>query len=238
MSQVRSRYLLLTAFLLVTAITLIVVFQFIDQRGPLAEMPAGSLLPLPTPREESEMSLEAALRARRSARDYSEEPMTLAQVAQLLWAAQGITHPNGYRTAPSAGALYPLEIYLLAGNVDGLSPGVYRYIPAEHALFPVRQGDLRAELHRAALSQEAVSRAAVVIIIAAVFERTQVKYGERGIQYVHMEVGHAAQNVYLQAAALDLGTVFIGAFYEDQVKAVVGLAADEAPLGLMPVGRK
>jgi SagB-type dehydrogenase family enzyme len=193
---------------------------------------------LPVPSHDSETSLETALMERRSIRDYTDEPLTLAEISQLLWAAQGITHPNGYRTAPSAGALYPLEIYLVSGNVTGLPSGVYRFIPKGHELVKISEGDRRSELCQAALNQKSVEQAVAVIVIAAVYERTMVKYGDRGIQYVHMEVGSAAQNVYLQAASLDLGTVFIGAFYDEDVKAVVGLPDDEQPLGIMPVGRK
>jgi len=187
---------------------------------------------------DSQTSVEEALSKRRSVREYRDAPLTLNEVAQLLWSAQGITSPEGMRTAPSAGALYPLEVYLLAGNVDGLAAGVYHYHPHEHALSKVMEGDRRAALSEAALGQEAIQDGAVVIVIAGVFERTTRKYGERGIQYVHMEVGSVAQNIYLQAESLGLGTVFIGAFYDDQVKSVVGLSHDEQPLCLMPVGRK
>ena len=175
---------------------------------------------------------------RRSVRNYTGEPLTLAEVSQLLWAAQGITSPSGGRTAPSAGALYPLEIYLLAGEVTDLPAGIYHYLPVEHALNPVVGGDQRQVLYEAALSQSAVKDAAAVIVITAVYERTTVKYGERGFQYVYIEVGSAAQNIYLQAFSLDLGTVFIGAFHDDQVKLILQLSGDETPLGIMPVGRE
>lgn len=170
-------------------------------------------------------------------RAYGDAPLTLAEISQLLWAAQGITHPAGYRTAPSAGGLYPLELYLLVGNVTELAAGVYHYQPHEHELVRIAAGDKREALGQAALDQEAVHDAAAVIVMTAVFERTTVKYGERGIQYVHMEVGGAAQNVYLQAVSLDLGTVFIGAFYDDEVQALLNVSDDERPLCLMPVGR-
>lgn len=199
---------------------------------------ASDSIALPPPRYEGKMSLERALLERRSLREYSDEPLTLAEVSQLLWAAQGITHPAGLRTAPSAGALYPLEIYLVAGEVDGLSAGVYHYLPEGHQLLLTLTGDTRRELSHAALGQSSVAEAPAVIVIAAVYERTKVKYGERGVQYVHMEVGAASQNIYLQAESLGLGTVFIGAFHDGRVSEILHLKADEHPLGLMPVGRK
>ena len=197
-----------------------------------------STIALPTPLYDSQTSIEQALQARRSVRSYSSDPLTLAEVSQLLWAAQGITDPDGYRTAPSAGALYPLDIFVVAGNVTGLPAGVYHYEPHGHELILTIEGDLRQNVYEAALQQSALKDAAIVIVITAVYERTTVKYGPRGIQYVHMEVGHAAQNIYLQVESLGLGTVFIGAFYEDRVKAVLQLGAEEIPLGLMPVGRQ
>jgi SagB-type dehydrogenase family enzyme len=197
-----------------------------------------SSLALPTPLYDSQTSVEQALQARRSVRAYSLEPLTLAEVSQLLWAAQGLTHPDGLRTAPSAGALYPLDIYLLVGNVMGLPAGVYHYQPRDHTLILIGAGDKHQDLYEAALRQSPVKDAAIVFVISAVYERTTGKYGQRGIRYVHMEVGHAAQNVYLQAESLDLGTVFIGAFHEDEVKAILQMSEEETPLGLMPVGRK
>lgn len=192
---------------------------------------------LPDPELTGEVPVEAALSARRSLRSYSPSPLDQVEVGQLLWAAQGITHPNGYRTAPSAGALYPLEIYLVAGQVNDLSSGVYKYDPNAHALTLHSEGDKRRELCSATLDQEAVRDAPAVIVLCGVYERTTGKYGPRGERYVHMEVGCAAQNVYLQAEALGLGVVFIGAFYEDQVESILALAQEESPLGILPVGR-
>ena len=197
-----------------------------------------SNLILPTPLYESQTSVEEALQGRRSVRAYSLDPLTVAEVSQLLWAAQGLTHPNGLRTAPSAGALYPLDIYLLAGNVTGLPVGIYKYQPRDHTVFQIGTGDKRQDLYEAALRQSSVKDAPIVLVICAVYERTTGKYGQRGIRYVDMEVGHAAQNIYLQSESLDLGTVFIGAFYDDDVKAILQMSEEALPLGLMPVGRK
>jgi|GEM_PF-109855 len=193
---------------------------------------------LAEPRYDSSFSVEKAMRGRRSIRSYSDAPLTLAEVSQLLWAAQGITNDRGFRTAPSAGALYPLEVYVVAGKVDGLAAGIYKYRPREHELWRVDLGDKRRELSEAALGQEPVADGAIDIVFAAVYGRTAVKYGERATRYVHMEIGHAAQNVFLQAGALDLGAAVIGAFFDEEVEKVVQMERDERALYIMPVGRK
>lgn len=151
-------------------------------------------------------------------------------------AAQGVTHGDNARTAPSAGALYPLELYLVAGEVRALAPGIYRYVPGKHQLEPVATGDLRRQLCAAALAQECVAAGAAVFVFTAVERRTTRKYGPRGVRYVHIEVGHAAQNLALQATALGLGTVTVGAFDDAAVACLLQLPAGEAPLYLMPVG--
>ena len=205
---------------------------------PPAPVDRGSRIKLPEPRCKSDVSLEWCLEARRSIRSYRDLPLDLAQVAQLLWAAQGMTAPGGLRTAPSAGALYPLETYLVAGRVDGIPAGVYRYVAASHELAPGARGDARRGLARAALDQSAVADAPASIVFSAVYRRTTKKYGQRGVRYVHMEVGHAGENVCLQAAALGLGTVTIGAFHDGEVKRVLQLPGEEEPLYILPVGRK
>ena len=192
---------------------------------------------LPEPVQDSDTSIEEALRKRRSIRSYNDEPITLSEISQLLWAAQGITSQKGLRTAPSAGALYPLEMYVVAGNVTDLPNGVYHYRPYRHELVRIIDGDKRNELCKAALGQTSVRNASAVIVMSAAYERTTVKYGHRGIQYVHMESGHAAQNIFLQAVPLNLGAVVIGAFYDDAVKKVLKMSESEEPLYIMPVGR-
>jgi SagB-type dehydrogenase family enzyme len=194
-----------------------------------------SEIKLPRPRYQSNVSVEEALLKRRSIREYEDKSLTIEEVSQLLWAAQGITSLRGFRTAPSAGALYPLEIYLVVGNVKELEKGVYKYKPTLHRLEKILDEDVREELANAALGQEWVKEGAIDIVISAVYERTTQKYGERGIQYVHVEVGCVVQSIYLQAQALNLGTVCIGAFYDDQVKKVLNM--EEDPLIIMPVGR-
>ncbi|MGQ9801394.1 MAG: SagB/ThcOx family dehydrogenase [Candidatus Saccharicenans sp.] len=214
---------------------------------------AAELISLPAPRFDSQYSVEKALKNRQSVREYRDAPLSPAIVSQILWAAQGFTRERkepptrwnpkyewqgGLRTAPSAGALYPMEIYLLAGKVGGLPAGLYKYVPKSHALKKETEADKRKELCQAALSQPQIEKAPAVIVMAAVYERTSYKYGERAERYVHMEAGSIAENIYLQATALGLGTVLIGAFSDPDVKKVLALPADEQPLIIMPLGRK
>jgi SagB-type dehydrogenase family enzyme len=188
---------------------------------------------LPKPEIRDHASLSDALRQRRSVRAYSGRSLTLQQVGQLLWAAQGRNDPSGLRTAPSAGALYPLELLVAAGDVTGLDPGVYRYRPQQHALEMLHAGE---RLAGAALGQHWVADSAAVLIITAVYERTTRKYGERGKRYVHIEVGHAAQNALLQAASLGLAAAVVGAFDDSALASLLDLPAPEQPLYLLPVG--
>jgi SagB-type dehydrogenase family enzyme len=197
----------------------------------------GQTIALPAPRVEGSVSLEEAIAERRSGREFTDEPLSMAELGQLLWAAQGITSPQGGRATPSAGATYPLEIYVLCAEVTGVAPGVYHYRPATHDLLSVIGGDVRTSLCTASLEQQWVEKAPVDIILAAVYERTTERYGERGIRYVHLEAGHAAQNLCLQATSLGLGAVTVGAFSDDEVQALLHLAHDEEPLYVIPVGR-
>lgn len=205
--------------------------------GP-PDAPAQSelLIELPQPQWAGTVSVEQALQSRRSVRSFKPQPLTLDELSQLLWAAQGVTAVR-FRTAPSAGALYPLEVYVAVGNVEGLDAAVYRYDPTAHALSEVRKGDVRRSLSRSAYWQKSAGAGAIAIVFSAVYERTTGKYGQRGIRYVHMEAGHAAQNVYLQAEALGLGTVVVGAFMDSWVKRVLHMKDDERPLSIMPIGK-
>jgi len=196
-----------------------------------------SSIKLPEPRTDHGTSVEQALRLRRSVRSFSSKPLQLAEVAQLLWSAQGITSRDGLRTAPSAGALYPLEIYLVAGNVNDLPVGLWHYLPEPHRLERLADTDIRIPLAHAALDQAWIREAAAVVVFAAVYERTGRKYGERAARYVHIEAGHAAENLFLQAVSLDLKTVIVGAFRDDELRDTLQLPEDHAPLILMPVGR-
>jgi len=192
---------------------------------------------LPDPRPEGVCAVERALHERRSIRNFSDAALAPAELSQLLWAAQGITDRQGLRTAPSAGALYPVELYAIIGKVDGLSAGVYKYRPAGHRLAVIVKGDRRGALASAARAQDWVQQAAVILAFSAVERRTTCKYGQRGVRYIHIEVGHAAQNVFLQAGALGLAAAVVGAFDDDAVHAILGAPPDEAPLYLMPVGQ-
>lgn len=192
---------------------------------------------LPKLRYGSPTSVEQSLQKRRSIRQFRNAPLALGDLGQLLWAAQGITDRTGFRTSPSAGALYPLEVYAVAGNVQGLPTGLYHYIPRAHALRQIADWDKRHTLAHAAYDQPSIAEAPACLALCAVYERVTGKYGERGLRYVHMEVGHAAQNVYLQAVSLQLGTVVLGAFDDRDVKGVLSLHGRETPLYLMPVGK-
>jgi SagB-type dehydrogenase family enzyme len=185
---------------------------------------------LPAPRLKGEMSLEETLTARRSVRQFTDGELTLEELSQLLWAAQGITVDWGGRTAPSAGALYPLEVYVATAD------RLYHYVPQGHKAVVESRADLRGELWRAGLSQNAIREAPAVFVITAVYARTAKKYGERAERYVKLEAGHAGQNLVLQAVALGLGGVTIGAFYDDQVQRALSLPSDHEPLYLIPIG--
>lgn len=199
-------------------------------------------IPLPAASLDGGMSVERALATRRSQRGLSGSALSLPQLAQVLWAAQGVTLKDpdpqrSRRTAPSAGATYPIEVYAVVGSVEGLDPGLYRYVPTSHALALLAPGDRRAALFEAAGRQAAIQAAPVTLVLAAAVARTAARYGERAERYVHIEVGAVAENVHLQVEALDLGTVFMGSFRDDQARSVLGLPADQVVLGLMPVGR-
>jgi len=205
------------------------------------------IINLPEPNMKGTKSLEESLVNRRSIRSYKDEPLLLEEVSQLLWAAYGITKPlagappflrGGLRTAPSAGALYPLEIYIMAGDVQELKQGIYHYNSENHTLKLISSGDFRKAMCTAALEQLMLENAPATIIYSAIFERTTGKYGQRGRdRYVCMDLGHSAQNVCLQATVLGLGACAVGAFHDDSVKKLVGMSKDEEALYLIPVGR-
>jgi SagB-type dehydrogenase family enzyme len=189
-------------------------------------------------------SFEGVLEARRSVREFTEQPVRLAEVGQLLWAAQG-TLNDGRRTAPSAGGVFPLAVTLIAGNVESLESGAFRYESTTHGLEPIVSGDLRPEIEAAAIgAQPWLGAAALIIVVGADLEGVaehfadQPPVGERGHRYAHMQVGHAAQNAYLQATALGLGLVFVGGFSDDRIQALSPalLSQGYRPLGLLAVG--
>lgn len=184
---------------------------------------------------------EEALLRRRSRRDFTAEHLTIAELSQLVFAAQGVTEKTfgtALRTAPSAGALYPYEIYLMPAKVEGLAKGIYRYSHLGHSLSGLREGDFRLDLTRACLGQAAIYEAAVNFILVAVVQRILTKYGQRGHRYIYMEAGHISQNLYLQAASLGLGTVVIGAFHDDDIHRLLGIDGKrEVVIAVQPVGK-
>ena len=189
----------------------------------------GDMITLPAP-QFTNASIEECIEARRSIRGFEDKDLTLQTLANILWAAQGITDGGrGFRAVPSAGATYPLEIFI--AKKDGL----FRYIPQSHGLKKEKDKDIRKDIAKKALSQMFIADAGVVIVIAAVFERTTWRYRARGERYVHIEVGHCAQNIHLEAVALGLGSVPIGAFDDNGLKKVLGLKEEE-PLYIIPVG--
>jgi SagB-type dehydrogenase family enzyme len=186
---------------------------------------------LPAPRTEGSMSLEETLLRRRSLRSYyRNRPVSLQDMSQLFWAAQGVTVHWGGRTAPSAGGLYPLELYAATDR------GVFHYLVRRHHAKAIAQEDIRDALWTAGLAQHSLAMAPVIFVMTAIYQRTAGKYGDRAERYVQLEAGHAAQNLLLQAVALGLGAVVIGAFYDDQVTAALRLPQGEVPLYLIPVG--
>lgn len=190
---------------------------------------------LPKPSYKGHVSVEEALQKRRSVRSYGKDSLELTDVSQVLWAAYGTTSGRK-KTCPSAGATYPLEIYLLAGNVKGLATGFYRYNPDDHTLKLLSKKDYRKQLTEASLHQEYIQEAPASIVIAANSERTTKVYGKRGERYVYMEVGHCGQNIHLQCESLNLGTVIIGAFEDEKVEKILNI--DGEPMYIMPIGRK
>lgn len=192
---------------------------------------------LPQPAVAGNLSVEEALLSRKSTRSFARDPFLLSEISQLLWAAQGITRKDGKRTAPSAGALFPLELYVVAGKIHGLEPGVYHYNPLDHELVLVYRGNHINDLYAASLKQQSIQEASAIVVLAGVYSRTSRKYGNRGSRYVHIETGHAAQNISLQAVSLGLGCVTVGAFNDGGVKRVLRMKQNESPLYLIPIGK-
>jgi SagB-type dehydrogenase family enzyme len=217
-----------------TAIVVLVATLFLIC-GTALVVPVSSqgtkIVDLPQPTLKGTMTVEETLARRRSVRSFTPEPLTVEELGQLVWAAQGITESStGHRTAPSAGALYPIELYVVT------SDGVYHYVPQGHKLRLLNETDLREAVARAAGGQSSVREAAADFVVTAVYARTAAKYREHWKKYVHIEVGHVGQNIHLQAVALGLGSVSVGAFNEERLKSVLSLPADHEPLYIIPVG--
>lgn len=199
---------------------------------PGKESLAGDTVKLPPPRLVGVMSVEAAIASRRSQRSYRKEPLTMADISQILWAAQGVTDPErGLRAAPSARALFLLQVYLFPGDVTGLPKGMYGYRPADHALVRIAAGDRKNVLFEAA-GQKPIKEAPAALVIAGLASKTS------NPMWMYLEAGHAAQNVYLQAAALDMGTVVMAGFPPDKVRKALALPENEPPIYIMPLGKR
>jgi SagB-type dehydrogenase family enzyme len=207
---------------------------FYKQRG-------GGSMQLPDPITDGDVSLETAIHRRRTVRSFHSTTLSLTQFSQLLWAAQGITGPGGFkRAAPSAGALYPMDVYGAVGEgcIDTLNPGVYLYDPGTHSLSLIHKGDVRRDIAMASLGQMWMSHAPITFVITAEYSRITGKYGQRGVRYAMIEAGHIGQNIFLQSQALGLETGIVGAFKDQQVIQVMGIKSTHEPLLLMPVGYK
>jgi SagB-type dehydrogenase family enzyme len=195
---------------------------------------------LPPPVKTGGMPLVEALTVRRTVRHFASRPLDLGRISQLLWGADGTSDPRGLRTSPSAGATFPLDLYLVVGErgVADLAAGVYHYQVAAHALAPVVPGDLRAAVPRASLHQSWMTQAPVMVVITGEYRRCSARYGERGVRYTHMEAGNVSQNLFLAAEALGLGAGIVGAFEDKALAQVLKLPPAHEPLLVMPVGYK
>ena len=207
-----------------------------------------TIIKLPSPQLKGKVSLEETILRRRAVRRYRREPLDLSQLSQILWSAQGITGTREFRAAPSAGATYPLEIFVFVGKQgviaseakqapEELQAGIYHYEADSHSLSLHKPADLRPDLARATLDQEFIIDAPVDIVICALYHRTSYRYGRRGERYVHIEVGHVGENIHLQAVALGLATVEVGAFHDEDVRKVLGVEEEIKPLYIMPLGK-
>lgn len=223
----KKKYSLISAL---QAVCLIIILFIITQPSIIKNETShkssleSKVIDLPEPCYESETSLEKTLLERRSVIEYDEDLLSLSDISQILWVAQGITYPGGHRTALSAGALYALELFLVTGNINDLPKGVYGYLPEDHKFDRVLEGDKGNDLFGISLRQSAIKGASAVLVFSAVYDKTTVKNGDRGIRYVRIEVGHAAENAFLQAVALNLKTIVIGAFYDEEVKDVLNMS--------------
>jgi SagB-type dehydrogenase family enzyme len=201
---------------------------------------AAEVIKLPAPATTGGMALSEALAARRTVRRFASRPLELAQVSQLLWEGDGRSDPRGYRTSPSAGATYPLDLYLVVGErgVAGAPAGIYHYQVGPHALKLLAPGEFRAATARACLHQSWMAQAPVMVVITGEYARCTARYGERGVRYTQMESGNVSQNLFLAAESLGLGAGIVGAFEDKPLARVLSLPPGHAPLLVMPVGYK
>ncbi len=213
----------------------------IDARPDLYKEYAGSpLIQLPTDVDFASLSLDVALKVRKSIRRYANKPVTLEQLSYLVWAASGVQRVEqgfAFRTAPSAGGLFPIETYLVVNNVADIPKGLYHYRVAQHALEILRPGEHGADLAEAAMSQSTCAHSAFVFIWTSIFQRTRWKYGDRAYRYIYLDAGHIAENVALTAAAMGIGTCQIAAIFDDEVNEIIGVdGTEESAIYLTTVG--
>lgn len=212
--------------------------------GIVMVFPSGGVaeetIKLPPPATKGGMALTEALHLRRTVRHFATRPLDLAQLSQLLWEADGLSDPQGHRTSPSAGATYPLDLYVVVGErgVTNLPDGIYRYDVRAQALAPLARGDFRTAVARACLNQAWMTEAPVLVVIAGEYRRCTARYGQRGIRYTHMEAGNVSQNLFLAAESLGLGAGIVGAFEDQALAQVLKLPSAHEPLLVMPVGYK
>jgi SagB-type dehydrogenase family enzyme len=199
---------------------------------------AAEAIKLPPPATTGGMPLAEALQIRRTVRHFAIRCLDLAQLSQLLWEADGVSGSQGHRTSPSAGATYPVDLYLVVGErgVTSLQAGIYHYEVTPHALMPVARGNFHPLVARACLSQAWMAGAPVMVVITGEYRRCTARYGERGIRYTHMEAGNVSQNLFLAAESLDLGAGIVGAFEDQALAQVLKLPPAHEPLLVMPVG--
>ncbi len=234
MTYVKQIHKLILTSILILSIFLMGVNPCLKAQEVKEKTVVTQTIKLPKPNLKSNFSLEQALAERRSTRNYTDDPLTLAEVSQLLWAAQGVTDSKtGHRTAPSAMAKYPLELYVAAAQVKGLPAGLYHYQPTEHQLVLVKSGDVRTDLS----TQPSVTTAPAVFLFTGDYERIGTRFGDRSKIFMYLETGHAAQNLCLQATALHLGTVTVGGFDPVILKKSLSLPDKEEALYLLPVGK-
>jgi len=210
------------------------------KRNPLKGK-GGSIMRLPDPMIDGDVSLERTIHQRRTIRSFEGRALTLKQLSQLFWSAQGITGAGGFkRAAPSAGALYPMDIYGVIGRdcIEKLDAGIYLYEPADHSISLVKEGDFRRDVAIASLGQMWMAHAPLTLVITAEYSRITVKYRQRGIRYAMMEAGHIGQNIFLQSEAMGLAAGIVGAFEDQEVIQVMGGKKAHEPLLIMPVGYK
>ena len=205
---------------------------------PYKEYPASNRIRLPVPESKTDMTLDDVLRRRKSVRVFARKPLSLEQMSYLLWASNGvqrIERGHEFRTVPSAGALYPVETYIVVHNVEGLAPGVYHYAIREHALEELRTGDLGREITLAALGQRMCANAAVVFVWTAIFNRSKCKYRQRAYRYVYLDAGHIGHSLALSAVSLGLGSCQVGALFDDDANRILGVDGIEESVVYMSV---